>query len=146
MKYLFFIFCLFVFLPYSFSQQIKKYKEDYFFVYGGGEMYGSDPRFIFGVEQRVWWSMLQLQYVRWGNEDLLNLKGGFRILNKGNFEWFIYIPYLNMNLSQKGKYNTPITTDILFKKEYGLGIDIYNNTIVPTLKIRKIIFLKHNKP
>jgi len=46
MKYLFFIFCLFVFLPYSFSQQIKKYKEDYFFVYGGGEMYGSDPRFI----------------------------------------------------------------------------------------------------
>lgn len=70
------------------------------------------------------------------DENLLFAKVGVRVLNKSDFQWYVYIlPYLNLSLDEK-KYNTPLSTEVFYKDNLSLVLDGYKNGVFPSLRWR----------
>lgn len=70
------------------------------------------------------------------SESLLQLKAGFG--GKIN-QWglYAYLPYFNYKLG-KG-YNTPFCFEIFYSNWASLNVDIYQNKIIPSIRIKTII-------
>ena len=127
---------LFLFLPLSlFSQKEKSGVTN---LYGGMNIGVKNQIYVTTVlEHRDEYLIGQIGYhTNFNDENLLFAKVGVRVLNKKDFQWYVYIlPYLNLSLDEK-KYNTPLSTEVFYKDNLSLVLDGYKNGVFPSLRWR----------
>lgn len=130
-----FIFLLFL-IPLSlFSQREKSGVTN---LYGGMNIGIKNQIYATTIlEHRDEYLMGQVGYhTNFHNQNLLFVKVGVRVLNKSDFQWYVYIfPYLNLSLDEK-MYNTPISTELFYKNNLSLVLDGYKNGVFPSLRWR----------
>lgn len=81
----------------------------------------------------------ELNYLTNFGDNRLQVKLGCGYKNN-DWKVFIYLPYMNFNVEQIG-YNTPLCSEIFYKDFLSLNLDVYKNTVVPSIKIKMLLHL-----
>lgn len=79
---------------------------------------------------------MDIGYITDFHESFFQAKMGFgKKIN--NWGFYGYLPYLNYKIGEG--YNTPFCFEIFYSNWASLNIDIYQNTVVPSIRIKTII-------
>lgn len=97
-------------------------------------------------ESRSDWVKIQLTYLtdfRF-RENRINAKFGIRTLNwrKEDLGLWIYMPYLNMNLNEGGRYNSPFSFELQWQKKFAVVLDTGFKDVNVQVRYRTKIFRK----
>lgn len=104
---------------------------------------------FFQYEPRSEWVQLQIIYLTdfKGKDQRLNLKGGIRpmYLRKPQLGFWVYLPYLNMNIREGFAYNTPFSMEFRWKQQLSLIMDATGGDVQFQVRYRTKIFSKKSK-
>jgi len=139
MKSLIFIFLLIPFL--GFSQ--KGYPLENSLYLGTSVNSDLTSNVFVQFEQRSSWVKLQLTYLTDFKltESRLNAKLGIRALNwkEEDLGFWVYMPYLNMNLDPIG-YNSPFSFEIQWQKRLAIVLDTGFKDVQVQVRFRQQLF------
>lgn len=99
-----------------------------------GGSFGRMSTMNIGLIHQEKFAQLQVELQTNFGEDFILLKGGFRLVEYKGFSWYVFLPPLVGKIGTG--YVTPFNTEIFYKKNLSLNVDIYRNTVVPTVKVR----------
>jgi len=144
MKSMIFIFLLIPF--FGFSQKVFPIEH---LIYLGTSVNSDITSNVFAqYESRSNWVKLQATYLTDFKlvESRLNVKLGIRGLNwrKEDLGFWIFMPYLNMNLQEGGKYNSPFSFELQWRKRLAIVLDTGFKDVQVQVRYRTKIF-SHQK-
>lgn len=93
---------------------------------------------MLGIQVKMDYVLMEIAWLENFQESRLAVKCGFRMVEHGPFSAYFYLPYLNYSISENG-YNTPLSFDVFYTRNFSLGADIYVNRTVVTAKARWFI-------